>query len=371
MVIRSLGLGGAERLLVLLATRLRDNGWEPVVIAFYGGRLEEELQAAGIAVEHLRKRGRWDFLVIVRLARTIRRLDPDITYAWLPMSNLLCILVKPFIGRSSVVTSIHMARRGLRELSLVSKLSHWLNIRTVRWSDRVIVNSGDGVEEMRSVGRVPSEKLALVPNGVDIGHFTRDDIGRSQLRDEWSVAPAEFLYGLVTTRLELFKGHEVFLRAAAEALSDLPEAVFVCFGDGSRARREELRHLAAGLGISARVQWVGVRQDVRAVYSALDTLVVASYSEGGPNVVIEAMACGVPCAVTDVGYAKEMVGDTGLCVAVGDHHALAGAMVDLARRSGTDIDRVRSACRDRAVQEFSAQAYVARTIAALEPVGRP
>jgi glycosyltransferase involved in cell wall biosynthesis len=159
------------------------------------------------------------------------------------------------------------------------------------------------------------------------------------------------------------KDHATFLRAAARALTDAGDVRFVCVGDGDPALAERLRALSAELGIADRVRWEPARLDPRDVYCALDVLTSAScYGEGFPNVVGEAMACGVACVVTRCGDAPHLVGDTGMAVPIGDPDALAGAWRDLSK---VDRSALGSAARARMVAEFSAERLVQRTAEAL------
>jgi glycosyltransferase involved in cell wall biosynthesis len=126
--------------------------------------------------------------------------------------------------------------------------------------------------------------------------------------------------------------------------------------------------MAHALGIADRVVWAGARPDMPAVYNALDLLVSSSaFGEGTPNVVAEAMACGIPCVVTDVGDSAAVVGDPQCIVPPGDAPALARAMLQRL----DDLDRgavAREALRQRIVTRFSMEALIDRTEAALQPL---
>jgi glycosyltransferase involved in cell wall biosynthesis len=101
----------------------------------------------------------------------------------------------------------------------------------------------------------------------------------------------------------------------------------VCIGHGQDTYVKELKDLTCKLGIENRVQWLQARPDVRAVYNALDVFCSASFSEGFPNVIGEAMACGRHCVVTDVGDSRLLVGDTGVVVPSNNVEALAEGLL--------------------------------------------
>jgi glycosyltransferase involved in cell wall biosynthesis len=120
------------------------------------------------------------------------------------------------------------------------------------------------------------------------------------------------------------KDHETFLRAAALFSHHDPDARFVLCGAGCGPDSETMRPLIESLGLADRVLLLGERTDLHNIYPAFDVLSQSSaYGEGLPNVVIEAMACGVPCVATDVGDSRDVIGETGLVLPPRDPQALA------------------------------------------------
>jgi glycosyltransferase involved in cell wall biosynthesis len=112
---------------------------------------------------------------------------------------------------------------------------------------------------------------------------------------------------------------------------------FVCIGHGDASYLKGLQELTRTLGIENRVKWVNARPDVRGVYKALDIFCSASSSEGFPNVIGGAMACGLHCAVTDVGDSKLVVGNTGVAVPSNDVEGLAAGLRQELGRSGLNL----------------------------------
>jgi glycosyltransferase involved in cell wall biosynthesis len=139
------------------------------------------------------------------------------------------------------------------------------------------------------------------------------------------------LVGLVG-RLDAMKDHPAFLRAAARAARDDERLRFVCIGGGPAEYAERLAFMARDLGLADKLVWAGEVRDMRAAYSALDVACSSSRGEGFSNALAEAMACGVPCAVTDVGDSAHLVGATGVVASPGDTQALAVAILETAAR---------------------------------------
>ena len=185
------------------------------------------------------------------------------------------------------------------------------------------------------------------------------------MRAKWKLGEHEILVGLVG-RLDPMKDHPVFLEAASNIARVRRDVRFVCVGDGPADYAEALKQHAAALGLTNQLMWVGARDDMPAVYSALDIASSSSsYGEGFSNTTAEAMACGVPCVVTDVGDSALIVGDTGSVVAPGDRDALAAAIQRLADLPREERRMLGDACRVRVVSEFGIDRLVQRTEQAL------
>jgi hypothetical protein len=126
-------------------------------------------------------------------------------------------------------------------------------------------------------------------------------------------------------RIDPVKGHATFLKAASELLKSGAPLRFICIGGGSQNLATRLQALADEIGIAPHVIWTGNRSDMPAILNALDIAALCSDAEGFPNVVGEAMACGVPCVGTDVGDTRHLISDTGFIVPPRDPRALADA----------------------------------------------
>lgn len=327
-LVRALGVGGAERQLVALARELHRTGHEIGVAVFYhGGAFEDELRSSGVAVHDLRKRGRWDLPgALFRLRRLVRRTRPDVLHAYLPEANILAAVARPLCPPLKVVWGIRTSMHDFTAYGWVSRAAHWVEARLSHMADLVIANSQAGAARAAERGIDP-RVIACVPNGIDCSRFRRDQEGRSRVRAEWRVPEGVPLVGLVA-RLDPVKDHSRFLQAAARVAARRPDVRYVCVGEGLDVFARPLREQAARLGLYGLLTWAGPREDMPAVYSALDLNVLPSWSgEGFPNVVAEAMACGTPCVVTDVGDSALIVGDTGVVVPPRDPEALAAGIL--------------------------------------------
>jgi glycosyltransferase involved in cell wall biosynthesis len=363
---RSLGRGGAERQLVLLATWLHDMGWRVAVACFYaGGPFQRDLEQAGVPVIDLAKRGRWDVLGFVwRLLGVFRKFEPVIVHGYLPVPNMLSLLARWARPSVRVVWGVRASNVDLSQYDWLSRLTFWLQCRLARSADLIIANSSAGMAHHVAHG-FPQRVMRVIPNGIDTSRFRFGAAGRERMRREWGVPESAVLVGLVG-RLDPMKDHPTFLKAAACLASVDPKWWFVCVGDGAADYWAKLQRKAAELGIGQRLIWAGACDDMPAAYSALDIAASSSYGEGFSNVVSEAMACGRPCVVTDVGDSAWIVGELGVVVPPRNPVALAAGIESLIARLETQGDELRRAAREQIELQFSVAKLVEKTTSILE-----
>lgn len=359
---RSLNCGGAERQLVLLAAGLAQRGHLVVVAVFYdGGAFAAELEAAGVRLIVLEKIGRWDVLLfLIRLARSLRKEHPAILHSYLTVPNVLSALLKPLLPGTQIIWGLRASNMDLSRYDWLSRLTNLLECKLSRFADCIIANSCAGKRHAVENG-FSEDKIVVIPNGIDTKYFRFDLEGRRQVRAAWGLGGDEILIGLAA-RLDPMKDHLTFLEAASCIARERQDVRFVCVGDGPAAYIEALKQQAEALGLNNRLIWAGARDDMPAVYSALDIACSSScFGEGFSNMIAEAMACGVPCIVTEVGDSAFIVGDAGRVVTPGDHSALAAAIERLIKLLPEERRVLGDACRARVVSEFGIDRLVNRT----------
>ena len=363
LLIRSLEVGGAEVQLVALARGLQRKGHTVSVITFYpGGSLEPLLRNEGIAVLCPHKRGRWDLLSFAgRLWRVLRRLRPHVLHTFLGGPNLFGALLKPFLPRTRVVWGVRASDMDLNRYDWTWRAMFRAEGLLSRVPDWIVANSNAGRDFIAAQG-FRKDHIAVIPNGIDTDRFRPDRIGGAAVRAEWRVPAGMPLIGLVA-RIDPMKGHATFLEAAALLRARLPDARFVCVGNGPVAYAQEMRALAAKLAMDSAVIWAGERHDIPAVLSALDLATLTSITEGFPNALCEAMACAHGCVTTDVGDAAMIVGDTGIVVPRADARALADAWERTLQRPAEQQREMGLRARRRVEENFSVETMVTRTAA--------
>ena len=359
LLCQALVFGGTQRQIALLARGLKQRGHDVSVAVFYGGGpFADELAAAGVPIHDLAKRGRWDVVgFAARLRRLVTHEQPDVVYAFLPVANILAALVKRLVRSAPRVVF------GVRSSRMVGAAYDWLTRQQYRMealfsgaADLAIVNSQDGLADVVARG-FRAARVVVVPNGIDTVRFVPDPAGRKRLRAKWGIGDRDILVGQVA-RFDPMKGHDVFFAAASLLAREDPAWRFVCIGVADGDERARARRLAEATGIGERIIWAGTPSAMTAPLSTLDIACLASrFGEGFPNAVAEAMACGVPCVVTDVGDARAIVGDCGIVVPVGDATALADGLRALRSRGLAD----RATPRRYIVERYGVKALVDRT----------
>ncbi len=357
-LLRSLDYGGVERQLVTLAKKLAKRKYDITILCFYpGGELAPQLENSGVRLICLDKRGRWDlFKFFGRLVRHLRALQPDVLHAYLGIPNLLTIFLKPFFPATKMIWGVGASNIDWRRYDWIIYLSFQLERLFSRFADLIIINSYAGRSYHVRQG-YPPHKIVVIQNGFDTEKFWPERAAGAVVRAEWRLAEDTILIGLVG-RLDPMKDHQTFLKAAAILQRIIPNARFVCVGKGNSDYAKSLADLATELDLSDKVIWADARPDMSAVHNALDVASSSSSGEGLPNVIGEAMACGVPCVVTDVGDSARLVGDTGVVVPPGSPEALARGWALCLQKDRKELG---ARARARIIQEFSLQRLVDET----------
>ncbi len=361
LLVPSLEHGGTERQVALLARILHQRAYDVTVLMLraYEGQLVAELREAGIPVRSLE--GNLGFLsYFLSLRRLVQIEKPAVLYSFLPHANLVAATVKYFRPECRLIWGVRSADMPLAGYGLKTLFAYWLERKLSMLPDRVVVNSQSGAEGCKRKGFEPA-RITVVENGFDTGLFQPDAAGRERIRKAMNIADGDVAIGMVA-RIDPVKNHEMFLRAAAALSESSPTARFVCIGGGSAHLKTRLVELTHTLGIASRVTWTGDRNDIPAVLNALDIVTLCSNSEGFPNAIGEAMACGRACVSTDVGDVQQLLGNQGMVVGVRDVPALTRAwrqLMDPGFRQAMG-----TAARERIVESYSLDRLFERTLTA-------
>lgn len=362
-----LGYGGAERQLINLVKGLDREKFNPTVLTFYSGVQEKELKEANVRVLSLGKKGRWEvFGFLFRLYQKLKILKPDVIHGYLTVPSILTILFKPFFPKARMIIGLRGSKAEFQHYDWLARLVDSLQCFLSRFSSLIIVNSKAGFRDSINQG-YPEGKMIVIPNGIDIERFKPNKEAGLSLRREWGIKDGEIVIGRVG-RFDPMKDHPTFLHAAALFAKKRSDVRFVCVGNGPDGYTNELVALANQLGLSDRLLWVGLHADMPTIFNAFDMVSSSSsFGEGFPNVIGEAMACKVPCVVTDVGDSSWIVEKTGIVVPPKNPEALAEGWEKILDE---DINEKTNQARLRIENNFSLSHLIQRTEEALTLNGR-
>lgn len=217
-------------------------------------------------------------------------------------SNLLGLMLRR-LHPMRLVTTAH----GWTHDTVRTRLYYRIDNRCLPRYEQVIAVSPKIYDHCLRIG-VPADRLTYIPNAIDVDEFTPRGL-RGRARAELNVPLDEFAIGVVG-RLSVEKGVDRAIRAMKQIMTSeaiAPHLRLHLIGDGPQ--RDRLVQLAAQLGLADRVVFHGWQRDTRRFYEMMDLLLLPSHTEGFPNVVLEAMAMGVPAAATDVGGVRELLDD--------------------------------------------------------------
>lgn len=357
-VITGLGLGGAEMALLRLLGALRNEFDAEVLSLTTEEPLGAPIRALGVPVRALgRSAGVPDPRLLTGVVSAVRRFRPDLIQTWMYHADLVGGLAGRLTG-VPVVWGVHYALARDADLKLLTRVVVWINARLSRRVPRTIVYCADaGRARHESLGYDPTRGL-VIPNGLDPTRFRPDPPARLAVRSALGLEPSAPLIGLCA-RYHPDKDHRTFLRAAAILARARPDVHFVLWGRDVEEANPVLADLVRAGGLSGRVHLLGQRDDSARLHAALDVGALSSVTEALPTAVIEAMACGVPCAVTDVGDAAAIVGGTGRVVPPGDPAALARAWEDLLALSPAERQALGEAARRRVEERYSLEKMAA------------
>jgi glycosyltransferase involved in cell wall biosynthesis len=320
-LITSMEIGGAETLLVNMMRRFDPARIVPQVACLkQAGELGEEIS------DHFRThsqliRGKFDALVVGRLARLMRRESIDAVIT---------------VGAGDKMFWGRLAARQARIPVILSAL------HSTGWPDgvgrlnRLLTPVTDGFIAVAEGHRrylvdqegFPESRVYLIPNGIDTDRFVFDPRQRARWRQQYGIPESSPVCGIVAA-LRPEKNHELFLELCEVAGQQIPDAHFLIVGDG--ARRAHLQELQQQLSCSQRIHFTGNSHDIPGGLSAMDLFALTSHNEASPVSILEAMSVGLPVVAPQVGSIDQAVidGRTGFLAPPGDRDGFAGLWLQL------------------------------------------
>jgi glycosyltransferase involved in cell wall biosynthesis len=353
-LITSLHVGGGQMHLYKAVTRFDPAKIRSTVISLVSpGKIGAMLESHGIPVLSLHMRKGWpNPWALWRLQRLLTQIRPHILQTYLYHADLLGYLAGKWAGVPVIVWNLQQSLMDFSLYRATTGLTVRLCARLSRRVKKILVNSVAGLKVHAWLG-YDAERLVLAPNGYDLSRFKPDAVSYREVRQELGLGPETPMVGILA-RFDPQKDHANFLRAAREVVAAHPEVCLVMGGNGISRDNPAFAALLQDIPLPPeRLRLLGERTDMHRLLPALDIFVSSSaFGEGHPNVVGEAMACGVPCVVTDVGDCALLVGKTGLVVPPRNPGELARAILEALAWPREEWQRRSRAARDSIRRRF-------------------
>ena len=330
-VTTTLGHYGADAQVVALAQAFVSRGWRVGVVSLVDPeRPTDELTSAGIGVASLgMRRGVPDPRSIWRLRRILREWRPMVVHAHMIHASLLTRVARLLAPMPVLISTGHNEDEEGAWRYVAARITH-------RAADVITYVSEGAARQAARRGAAPSDRIQVVPNGIDVSPYAHAPAVRQRTRAALGIED-RFTW-MAIGRLAIQKDYPTLLAAFGLVLRDHPEGKLLIAGDGPLDK--ELEAAIRDLGLLNDVSLLGLRTDVRDLLQASDAYVMSSAWEGLPIALLEAAASTLPIVATAVGGNAEVVldGVSGLIVPPRDPAALASAMVaimsfDEARRA--------------------------------------
>lgn len=363
-IITGLGTGGAEISLYNILMKMDLRMFSSKVVSLTDDcYIGDNIRSLGVPVFNLgMKRKAADPIAVIRLASILRHHSPNIIHAWMPHANLMST-VAGYISRvkSSFIWSI---RQGDFDIDYTSKLTMWTirmcgRLSMTRWApSRIICNANSALRAHTDLG-YNKELMIVIPNGFNTDTFKPNPDMRLNVRREIGISNDSPLIGLVA-RYDKLKDHRNFIEAADIILKARSDICFLLCGSGVNYENGELVSWINNTISPNQFYLLGQRDDIANINLTLDIASSSSSTEAFSRAIGEAMCCGIPCVVTDVGDSAFIVGQTGIVVPPRNPRALADAWMKMLEIGADKRRAMGRAARKRIQTYFNLDSTVQR-----------
>ncbi|MEM6469564.1 MAG: glycosyltransferase [Planctomycetota bacterium] len=327
-------VGGAETLLVNMLRQMNTGLIRPEIICLKDPGPLGEAVSGEFPVHSGLIGGKWDVRVLFRLAALMRARGADAVITVGAGDKMFWGRLAAFLARVPVIAS------ALHSTGWPDGVGR-LNCLLTSITDAFIAVADSHGAFLRDFERFPEAKIRVIRNGVDCDRFRPSEQARVDVRKELGLPADTPLVGLVAA-LRSEKNHQLLVRAASSLRAQFPDLHWLIIGDGPE--RSSIEELAKELRVADRVKLLGTRHDTERLVAAMDVFTLCSLNEASPVSILEALACGVPVASSDVGSVKETVvnDETGFLFESEDQGGMCEAIAKLLGDA-----KLRQACGER------------------------
>lgn len=354
-IINSLDLGGAEKNLYTICKN--DDQNEHLVVSlknfgYFGKKLE------GIKVKVFQINLDKNFLNFFKIIVILIETKPNLIQTWMYISDLVGSLVSIITFRYNLVWGVRHTnlnpkiekKRTLIILKILSKISYFI-------PKKIIFCALKSLDVHLRAG-YDKKKLIHIHNGIDLKKFFPKKENKKKIFEELNLDKKEILIGTVG-RFNSYKDFNTLFDAIGILKSNGIKFKFILAGKGNVIENVNLKKMIDKNKLADVVYLLGVRNDIPDIMNALDIYIQSSVDEASPNVVMEAMACGTPCVVTDVGDSAHIVGNTGWIISPQNSILMAKTIQNCLKKLGEkDWNEICDAAHLRIKDNFSLESTI-------------
>lgn len=355
-IIVGLNVGGAETMLYKLLKYSDRSMFDFEVISLmdkgvYGPKIEE----LGIPVHTLGiKRGSINILALKKAKHIVK--DADIIQTWMYHADLLGYFIRKYSKGQKLIWGIRHSnlekKYNKKLLLIIAKLNAFLSKKV----DLVISCSKNASQIHQKFG-YNSSKMIIIPNGFELETFQQNQQAKNSVKNELCI-PTEQQLMVHIGRWNAQKDYPNLIKAIKLVQLERPDVNFLLCGTDIEEGNKDLTRLISEIGIKKSIYLLGKRNDIPRILSSADGVISSSLGEGFSNVIGEAMACEIPCVVTDVGDSGYIVDKFGIVVPSRDPVKLAEAILNLSRKSDKEKKELGRKARERIMNEFEIKKIV-------------
>ena len=314
--------------------------------------VSERISALGVPVYSLNVHSYIPSMVAIpRLQRLMRSSRPDVVQGWMYHGNLAATLVRSMAReRSALVWNIRQGLYGLKYEKPLTQQVIRANRMLSKGPESILYNSRVSRLQHEAFGFCSTRGL-VIPNGFDLDRFGPSTDAGLVVRASLGIPEDSRVVGHIA-RLHPMKDHKNFVLAAVRIATEFHDVHFLLAGRDVTQDNDSLLGNVPG-GMESRFHWLGERTDVTDLMRAMDVFVISSWNEGFPNVLGEAMACGVPCVATDVGDSVHVMGGHGRIVKSRDSASLSAAVSELLHLDPHERIEIGAAARLHIKEKYS------------------
>lgn len=357
--------GGTPRHIQQVAERLDKNIFDISVLCIREkSEVAYELESKDIKVDSLKVRRKIEVGYIFKLLKFFRKEKPDILLAYIFHANILARIIGKLLCRVPTVIiserSVESEKKKYR--ILIDRLFSFL-------CDGVLVNSEKVKEVLTQRERIESEKIKVIPNGVDTKIFKKK-AKNFELKRQLGFNNEDYIISVIG-RFELYKGQEYFLSAFKKVLEQKPNVSTKTLLVGEGRFKNKIQDIVRKLGMMEKVILTGARSDVAELLSITDLFVLPSTEEGMSNALLEAMSCKVPVIATQVGGTSEVIGDgvNGFLVPPADTNLMAEHIMDFLDNKKY-LSNVTDSARQTIVENYTVESMMQKLTSYLLSMAR-